>query len=165
MNQQLPLWGPAPALAPVGETMKQARVRSSMTQGCVAAALGVSQSTVSRLESGSLTATVDDLVIVAQALKVPVETLLGSSPAMTRRYRWTSRPPNFDASRSLADSLPPGLVPDFVALGGSLRALRAARESRQPLTASQTAILLSLGQPNSIGTTGGLRAVMRPDKV
>ena len=125
--------------------MRQARVGSGMSQPWVAAALGVSQSTVSRLESGGLTATFDDLVILAGALKVPVETILGSSPVMAHRYRWSGRSPRLDASRRLTESLPPDRVPDFVALGGSLRALRAAREGRQPLTASQSAILLSLG--------------------
>jgi transcriptional regulator with XRE-family HTH domain len=133
VNNQLLLWGPPSAVATVAQTLKQARVRSGLTQAFVAAALGVSQATVSRLESGSITATADDLVVIAQVLRVPIETLFGSSPALIRRYR------------CLADTLAPGLVPDFVAMGGSLRALRAAREGRQPLTASQVAILLSLG--------------------
>lgn len=145
MNNQLLLWGPPSAVATVAQTLKQARVSSGLTQAFVAAALGVSQATVSRLESGSITATADDLVVIAQVLRVPIETLFGSSPALIRRYRWRGRMPNLSASRRLADTLAPGLVPDFVAMGGSLRALRAAREGRQPLTASQVAILLSLG--------------------
>ncbi len=144
MNGQLLLWGPAPAPASVGDVLREARLRAGLTQPRVAAALGVSQSTVSRLESGGLTATFDDLVTLARCLGVPVGSLLGSSPATARRYRWAGRSPHLEASRRLARSLPTDLVPDFVAMGGSLRALRAAREGRQPLTASQAAIVLSL---------------------
>jgi Helix-turn-helix. len=125
--------------------MKQARLRAGISQFKLAAALMTSQATVSRLESGTLIATFDDLTVVAELLETPVETLLGSSTTMARRYRWAARQPNVRASRRLATALPAHLVVDFVALGGSLRALHAAREGRQPLTAPQAAILLSLG--------------------
>lgn len=142
---QLRLWGPVRTADTVGRLVKEARVRAGLTQPILATALGVSQATVSRLEADLLIATFDDLMAVAAVLGVGVETLLGSSPVMTRRYRWGGRSPSVAASRQLATALPSSLIVEFVALGGSLRALRAAQDGRQPLSSSQSAILLSLG--------------------
>jgi transcriptional regulator with XRE-family HTH domain len=125
--------------------MKRARMRAGISQPGIARALGVSQATVSRLESGRLTATLEDLLTVAAVVRVPIESLLGRSPATARRNCWAGRPPSMHASRHLANGLSPELTDDFVAMGGSLRALRAAREGRQPLTASQAGVLLALG--------------------
>ena len=142
---QLRLWGLTPPTDPTGALMRRARVASGLSQPAVARALGVSQATVSRLESGSLTATLEDLLILANATHAPVSELLGTSPAMARRHRWDGRSLSVHASRRLAEGLPPGLVDEFISMGGSLRALRSAQAGDQPLTASQAAILLALG--------------------
>lgn len=141
---QLSLWTQPPGPA-AGELVRAARTAQHWTQARLAESLGVSQSTLSRLERGALSLTLDEVVAIADTLACPLASLLGGSRTSVHRARGRRRQGSGDLSRRWAGALPAALLSEFLARGGSLRALRLAREGRQPLSARQAAILVGLG--------------------
>ena len=81
---------------------------------------------------------------VAQALDVQLDQLLGATCGTMRRHADQHGRGAWDQSRALACRLQPAQVSEFVKRGGSARALRAAREGRQPLPLGQARLLLEL---------------------
>jgi len=60
------------------ELIKQARVKNNCSQMKLAALLSVSQPLVSSWECGKVTASIDDLVAIEQALEIPAGQLLNA---------------------------------------------------------------------------------------
>jgi transcriptional regulator with XRE-family HTH domain len=139
---QLELWTDgAVDPKPASERLRSARNRAGMTQRSLAAALGVSQPTVSRWEAGFMVLTLEDALLAAKRLSCPLDDLLGPSPAFPDR-KWRQ---NCSDSARCARAIPPNALPHFVAAGGSGHALRLARDARQPLAIGQAFILRRLG--------------------
>ena len=67
--------------AAVGENIRTEMTRQSLTQADIAAALGVSQSGVSRRLLGAIAFDVTELTILARLFGVPASQILGESAA------------------------------------------------------------------------------------
>lgn len=61
---------------PLGETLKEQRIRCKMTQEFVADALGVSRQAVSKCENGSSAPSTGNLLALAKLYDIPAEELL-----------------------------------------------------------------------------------------
>ncbi|CAM2792518.1 helix-turn-helix domain-containing protein [Actinomyces slackii] len=68
----------------VPQALAQALSVAGMSQRQAAAAAGLSQATLSRIVTGSRTATVPELLALSQALSVPLTMLSGVSPLAER---------------------------------------------------------------------------------
>ena len=144
---QLSLWTLILPAVPAGELLRQARGTRRVSQRRLADGLGVDQATVSRLERGQLTLTIDDVVAAADVLAVSPTTLLGATAIHVTRNRRPIRTGRDALSRVIARAINTKQEVEFVMAGGSLRALRWARDGRQPLTAGQAAIVLAVLGP------------------
>ena len=63
--------------------MQDIRLRRRMSQDAVAAATGIAQARVSRIERGAIEPTAEEAAAIAQALAVPVDLLWPPAPQPT----------------------------------------------------------------------------------
>lgn len=84
----------AGALAGVGPRLKRARAQRGLTLIELAAATGISKSTLSRLESGQRKPSLELLLPIAAAHQVPLDELVGSPEVGDPRIRFTPRKRN-----------------------------------------------------------------------
>jgi len=141
---QLSLWGRVAFERSSGQAIRAARTASGWGQRRLAAGIGVDQATISRLESGELVPTLEDLVSVGRVLCIPIESLLGTTASASRRHaiRPGRRPTD---SRWVARQVPVARYAEYARAGGSLTALRLALDGVMPLTAGDAALLRQLG--------------------
>src|SRR3982751_1559811 len=81
----------ATALAGVGPRLKRARAQRGVTLTELAAATGISKSTLSRLEAGQRKPSLELLLPIAQAHRVPLDELVGAPEVGDPRVRFTPR--------------------------------------------------------------------------
>jgi transcriptional regulator with XRE-family HTH domain len=81
----------AAALADVGPRLKRVRAQREITLTDLAAATGISKSTLSRLESGQRKPSLELLLPIAQAHRIPLEQLIGAPEVGDPRVRFTPR--------------------------------------------------------------------------
>ncbi len=79
------------ALAGVGPRLKLARARRDVTLTELAAATGISKSTLSRLETGQRKPSLELLLPIAQAHQMPLDELIGAPELGDPRVRFTPR--------------------------------------------------------------------------
>jgi transcriptional regulator with XRE-family HTH domain len=79
------------ALAEVGPRLKRARVQRDVTLTELAAATGISKSTLSRLEAGLRKPSLELLLPIAQAHQIPLDELVGAPEVGDPRVRFTPR--------------------------------------------------------------------------
>ncbi len=79
------------ALAEVGPRLKRARAQRGSTLAELAAATGISKSTLSRLESGQRRPSLELLLPIAQAHQMPLDELVGAPEVGDPRVRFTPR--------------------------------------------------------------------------
>src|SRR5829696_333951 len=84
----------AAALADVGPRLRRARVLRGVTLTELAAATGISKSTLSRLESGQRKPSLELLLPIAAAHQVPLDELVGAPEVGDPRVRFTPRTRN-----------------------------------------------------------------------
>jgi transcriptional regulator with XRE-family HTH domain len=77
----------AVALDQVGDRLRQARTRRRMTLTDVAGATGISKSTLSRLETGGRRPTLELLLALSLAYRVPLDDLVAAPEVGDRRIR------------------------------------------------------------------------------
>jgi transcriptional regulator with XRE-family HTH domain len=78
-------------LAGVGQRLRRLRTQRGMTLTALAAATGISKSTLSRLESGQRKASLELLLPIAHAHRVPLDDLVGAPALGDPRIRPTPR--------------------------------------------------------------------------
>ena len=78
-------------LADVGPRLKRARAQRDITLAELAAATGISKSTLSRLETGQRKPSLELLLPIAQAFQVPLEELVGAPEVGDPRIRLRPR--------------------------------------------------------------------------
>jgi transcriptional regulator with XRE-family HTH domain len=81
-------------LAAVGPRLKQLRLRRGVTLTAVAAQTGISKSTLSRLESGQRKPSLELLLPLAEAYRVPLDELVGAPDVGDPRIRIKPRTRN-----------------------------------------------------------------------
>ncbi|MFH8615442.1 helix-turn-helix domain-containing protein [Streptomyces sp. NPDC017979] len=81
----------ATALAEVGPRLKRIRTRRDLTLTAVAAATGISKSTLSRLESGQRRPSLELLLPLAQTYRIPLDELVGAPDVGDPRVRLAPR--------------------------------------------------------------------------
>lgn len=81
----------AAVLAEVGPRLKQIRVRRGLTLTELAAATGISKSTLSRLETGQRKPSLELLLPIAQVHQVPLDELVGAPEVGDPRIRLAPR--------------------------------------------------------------------------
>jgi transcriptional regulator with XRE-family HTH domain len=81
----------AAALADVGPRLKRGRTQRDITLTELAAATGISKSTLSRLESGQRKPSLELLLPIAVAHRIPLEELIGAPEVGDPRVRFTPR--------------------------------------------------------------------------
>jgi transcriptional regulator with XRE-family HTH domain len=74
----------AAALDQVGPRLQRLRSQRGMSLAAVAAATGISKSTLSRLETGQRRPSLDLLLPLAQTYRVPLDDLVGAPKSATR---------------------------------------------------------------------------------
>lgn len=79
------------ALAEVGPRLKRARAQRGITLTELAAATGISKSTLSRLEAGQRRPSLELLLPIAQAHQIPLDELVGAPEVGDPRVRFTPR--------------------------------------------------------------------------
>jgi transcriptional regulator with XRE-family HTH domain len=79
------------ALAAVGPRLRRARAQRQVTLTELAAATGISKSTLSRLESGQRKPSLELLLPIAQAHQIPLDELVGAPEVGDPRVRLTPR--------------------------------------------------------------------------
>ncbi|WP_458780546.1 helix-turn-helix domain-containing protein [Arthrobacter sp. D3-16] len=84
----------ATALDGVGVRLKQLRIRRNVTLTSLAAATGISKSTLSRLETGQRRPSLELLLPLAQAYHVPLDELVGAPEVGDPRIRLKPRSAN-----------------------------------------------------------------------
>jgi len=82
------------ALADVGPRLRRARVQRDVTLTQLAAATGISKSTLSRLEAGQRKPSLELLLPIAQAHQIPLDELVGAPEVGDPRVRFTPRTRN-----------------------------------------------------------------------
>jgi transcriptional regulator with XRE-family HTH domain len=83
--------GIAAALEQVGPRLKQLRTQRGVTLTALAEATGISKSTLSRLETGQRRASLELLLPLAQAYRVPLDDLVGAPEVGDPRIRLKPR--------------------------------------------------------------------------
>ncbi len=78
-------------LAEVGPRLNRVRTHRKMTLAQLAAATGISKSTLSRLETGQRKPSLELLLPIAQAFQVPLEELVGAPQVGDPRIRLKPR--------------------------------------------------------------------------
>ncbi len=141
---QMGIWERPLPTEPAGTVCRRARLAAHWSQARLASQLGISQPSLSRSESGRRTFGYGEVLAMAAALGVPADSLLGAGEARLSRHRRRKADqvdlPSVQLARRLGDST----VRQFIARGGSCRALSLAREGKQPLSAGQAAIALAV---------------------
>lgn len=84
----------AAALAEVGPRLKRLRTQRNITLTALAETTGISKSTLSRLESGQRKPSLELLLPIAQAHRVPVDELIGAPQGGDPRVRLVPRTAN-----------------------------------------------------------------------
>jgi transcriptional regulator with XRE-family HTH domain len=140
---QIGLWGLVEVPA-ASDLLRSSRLIRGWSQAKLAQALGISQPSLSRMETGAFVIDLDVALRAARVLDMPLDDLVGATDETVRRHTAGRRQGNWNQSRALACRLQPAQVSEFVKRGGSARALRAAREGRQPLPLGQARLLLEL---------------------
>ncbi len=79
------------ALAEVGARLKRVRARRGVTLAELAAATGISKSTLSRLEAGQRKPSLELLLPIAQAHQIPLDELVGAPEVGDPRVRFSPR--------------------------------------------------------------------------
>ena len=79
------------ALAEVGPRLRRARAQRQVTLTGLAAATGISKSTLSRLESGQRKPSLELLLPIAHAHQIPLDELVGAPEVGDPRVRFTPR--------------------------------------------------------------------------
>jgi transcriptional regulator with XRE-family HTH domain len=82
------------ALAEVGPRLRRLRTKRGVTLTALAEATGISKSTLSRLESGQRRPSLELLLPIAQAHRVPLDELVGAPEVGDPRVRLTPRQAN-----------------------------------------------------------------------
>jgi transcriptional regulator with XRE-family HTH domain len=82
------------ALADVGPRLRRARAQRDVTLTELAAATGISKSTLSRLESGQRKPSLELLLPIAAAHQIPLDELVGAPEVGDPRVRFTPRQRN-----------------------------------------------------------------------
>ncbi len=82
------------ALAGIGPRLKRARARRDVTLTELAAATGISKSTLSRLETGQRKPSLELLLPIAAAHRIPLDELVGAPELGDPRVRFTPRARN-----------------------------------------------------------------------
>ena len=154
---QLRLWGSATPSMPVGARVRGARQFRAWSQARLARAVGIDQSSISRIERGTMVPSLEDLEAMSQALDVALTELLGSAPARPQLHCRGDHRADLSASRAFARAVPEHLFNEFARAGGSLTELRLARTGRRPLGAGAVAILASLGVGHHQSTSASRR--------
>ena len=110
----------------------------------MASQLGISQPSLSRAEVGTRSFGYGEILAMAAVFGVPADSLLGTGKALLSRRRRRKADhvdlPSVQLARRFGDST----IQQFIARGGSCRALSLAREGKQPLSAAQAAIVLAV---------------------
>jgi len=75
----------APALPPIGERLRQARLRRGMTVRGLARAVDVSASLISQIETGKSSPSVSTLYAITAALDISIEDVFGTVGSSNRR--------------------------------------------------------------------------------
>ena len=142
---QLSLWASGTTeRQPTGFLCAQARVAAGWSQTALAAALGLSQPSLSRAEMGTRLFSFDEVLTIGRLTQRDPRSLLGRDRGGYMRGAGPEGTQGMEMSRSLARAVTADLVSDFARRGGSLRALRRAKEGTAPMAASQAAIALEL---------------------
>jgi transcriptional regulator with XRE-family HTH domain len=97
------------ALAEVGPRLKRARAQRDVTLTELAAATGISKSTLSRLEAGKRRPSLELLLPIAQAHQIPLDELVGAPEVGDPRVRFTQAKPLADHDITMG----PGEVAEF----------------------------------------------------
>ncbi|MFC4072883.1 helix-turn-helix domain-containing protein [Actinoplanes subglobosus] len=84
----------AAALADVGPRLRRLRTQRNVTLTALAEVTGISKSTLSRLESGQRKPSLELLLPIAQAHRVPIDELVGAPQVGDPRVRLTPRTVN-----------------------------------------------------------------------
>jgi transcriptional regulator with XRE-family HTH domain len=84
----------ADALQAVGPRLRRARAQRGLTLTELAATTGISKSTLSRLESGDRRPSLELLLPIAQAYRLPLDDLVGAPEVGDPRVRFTPRQRN-----------------------------------------------------------------------
>lgn len=82
------------ALAEVGARLKRVRAQRGVTLAELAAATGISKSTLSRLEAGQRKPSLELLLPIAQAHQIPLDELVGAPEVGDPRVRFSPRKRN-----------------------------------------------------------------------
>ncbi|AZZ56209.1 helix-turn-helix domain-containing protein [Rathayibacter iranicus] len=120
MHDETPAPSDDDVLAAVGPRLRRLRTRRDRTLASLSAETGISASTLSRLESGGRRATLELLLPIARALKVPLDELVGApeDPRVhgrpMRRDGMIIQPLSRDAGtlQAFKHTLPGGPVPE-----------------------------------------------------
>ena len=72
----------------LGERIREARKRASMTQEELASKIGVKRSVISKYETGAIDPTTSQLQQIASALNVPIDFFFSPTPISKGEYRW-----------------------------------------------------------------------------
>ncbi|MEU9982949.1 XRE family transcriptional regulator [Streptomyces sp. NPDC050856] len=96
----------AQALSEVGPRLKRLRTQRGVTLAALSEATGISKSTLSRLESGQRRPSLELLLPISQAHKVPLDELVGAPEVGDPRIRLT--PKRVDGNTILPLTLQPG---------------------------------------------------------
>ncbi|GAA4935387.1 helix-turn-helix domain-containing protein [Actinoplanes utahensis] len=86
--------GIAAALAEVGPRLRRLRTQRNITLTALAEVTGISKSTLSRLESGQRRPSLELLLPIAQAHRVPIDELIGAQQVGDPRVRLVPRKAN-----------------------------------------------------------------------
>jgi transcriptional regulator with XRE-family HTH domain len=158
---QMGIWERPLPTEPTGTICRRARVAAHWSQARLASRLGISQPSLSRAEVGARSFGYGEILVMAAAFGMPVDALLGTGGARICRRPRKSAGQIDHSSVHLARGLRESAIRRFVARGGSRRALRLAKEGRQPLSAAQAAVVLAvLEEPGH----GGFQSRVRADE-
>jgi tetratricopeptide (TPR) repeat protein/transcriptional regulator with XRE-family HTH domain len=153
MNSSAPIWSSGPIRAAVndgnrGEVVRLVRVARGLTQSQLGRRCGgYSASAISRLESGAQPLSVDMLNLIAKALEIPAELLLGPPPDRRPDERADARTaiprPRTDSPAVSVPAQLPMDIPEFVGREAELRQLNALlvpHRRQQPTAVTISAI-------------------------
>jgi hypothetical protein len=153
---QMGIWERPLPTEPTGTICRRTRVAAHWSQARLSSRLGISQPSLSRAEVGTRSFGYGEILTMAAAFRVPAAALLGTGESQICRRPRKKADLIDHSSVQLARGLSESALRQFAARGGSRRALRLAREGRQPLSAAQAAIVLAvLEEPEGAGSGRG----------
>jgi len=148
-----------PALPPIGERLRQARLRRGMTVRGLARVVDVSASLISQIETGKSSPSVSTLYAITAALEISIEDVFGDGEEAAGRARTNGAPAR--AARS---------VPDL-ALTAAVTTAPAPRDRTAPISPVSPAAAAEAGTPVGVDRSGesavsqGLRALSQRRRV